>query len=247
MILEVCVDSVFSAIEAQKGGADRVELCANLDSGGTTPSLSTIRLARKYLKIPMFVLIRPRTGDFLYDEYELEVIQEDIAACKDLGADGIVIGMLKASGRIDIDRMTPLISFARPLGVTFHRAFDMASDPFQALEDIISLGADRILTSGGLQTALKGAALIRMLVDQAGNRISIMPGGGITKENIQQIAFQTGASEYHGSFRKFVISEMEFRNDKVRLGGNKAEEYEMMMTDIQSVRKVKNILKQFGT
>ena len=122
----------------------------------------------------------------------------------------------------------------------------MVNDPFQSLEDIVSLGVERILTSGGMQTALKGAALIRMLVDQAGNRINIMPGGGITIENIQQIAFQTGASDYHGSFRKFVLSEMEFRNDKVRLSGSGTEEYERMVADFEGVKKVKKILNRFG-
>lgn len=246
MFLEVCVDSVFSAIEAQKGGADRVELCANLDTGGTTPSVSAIRFARKYLKIPLFVLIRPRPGDFLYSDYELEVIKEDIITAKDCGADGVVFGILKANSQIDLEGMVPLVALARPMEVTFHRAFDMVNDPFQSLEDIVSLGVERILTSGGMQTALKGAALIRMLVDQAGNRINIMPGGGITIENIQQIAFQTGASDYHGSFRKFVLSEMEFRNDKVRLSGSGTEEYERMVADFEGVKKVKKILNRFG-
>jgi copper homeostasis protein len=246
MILEVCTDSVMSALEAQKGGADRVELCANLDMGGTTPGISTIRMARKNLETGLFVLIRPRAGDFLYSDMELEIMKEDILAAREAGADGVVFGILTPKGQVDMKRTTDLITLARPMQVTFHRAFDMTRDPFQSLEDIISLGIERILTSGQKKSAIQGASLIRLLVDQAGNRIGIMPGGGISETNIRQLAFQTGAAEFHASLRKYVLSEMEFRNEEVCLGDNPCKEYETMITDTDHVKKVKDILEHFG-
>jgi copper homeostasis protein len=246
MILEVCTDSVMSALEAQKGGADRVELCANLDMGGTTPGISTIRMARKNLETGLFVLIRPRAGDFLYSDMELEIMKEDILAAREAGADGVIFGILTPKGQVDMKRTTDLITLARPMQVTFHRAFDMTRDPFQSLEDIISLGIERILTSGQKKSAIQGASLIRLLVDQAGNRIGIMPGGGISETNIRQLAFQTGAAEFHASLRKYVLSEMEFRNEEVCLGDNPCKEYETMITDTDHVKKVKDILEHFG-
>src|SRR5512138_1393956 len=164
MLLEACVNSALSAIEAQAGGADRVELCQNMPEGGCTPSAGAIRYARKELRIGLFVMIRPRGADFLYSDGEFEIMKEDIRVAKELGADGVVFGILKADGTIDRQRMEELIRLARPMGVTCHRAFDMTRDPFGALEDLIALGVDRILTSGQCDSALEGAPLIRQLI-----------------------------------------------------------------------------------
>jgi copper homeostasis protein len=186
--IEVVIDSVQSAIAAQKGGADRVELCGNLFEGGTTPSAGCIEVTRKNIQIGLFVMIRPRGGDFCYSELEFEQMQRDIELCKTLKADGVVFGILTPDGQVDKKRTAQLAALAHPLQVTFHRAFDMAKDPFQALEDIIELKkVNRILTSGLEASAYEGADLIAELIKQANNRISIMPGAGITERNITKI------------------------------------------------------------
>ena len=186
MIIEACVNSAISAIEAQKGGADRVELCENLHDGGTTPSAGTIKFARKNLHIGLFVMIRPRGGDFLYSEDEFEIMKEDIKVARELGADGVVFGILKPDGTIDLERMKTLVDLARPMGITCHRAFDMTADPFQAMEDLITLGIDRILTSGQQKTASEGASLILELIQRSNGRIIIMPGSGVKEDNIEE-------------------------------------------------------------
>jgi copper homeostasis protein len=178
MIIEACVNSAVSAIEAQKGGVGRVELCENLHDGGTTPSAGSIFLARKNLQIGLFVMIRPRGGDFLYSDDEFEIMKEDIRVAKNLGADGVVFGILLPDGSIDTSRMKILIDLARPMGISCHRAFDMTADPYMAMEHLIDLGIDRILTSGQQPTAPEGAGLIRELIVRANERIIIMPGCG---------------------------------------------------------------------
>lgn len=208
-LLEVCCGSITSAINAQEGGAFRIELCDNLNEGGTTPSAGTIIMAKKMLCIPVFVLIRPRTGDFIYSDEEVEVMKNDILFCKEHGVEGVVLGILKADGSVDLERMKELVALARPLQVTFHRAFDMTSEPFKALEDIISLGIERILTSGLAENAIKGASLIQQLNHRAGNRIIIMPGGGVTEHNVNELIAKTGVKEVHGSLRSSVIGQME--------------------------------------
>lgn len=197
LLLEVCVDSIESALAAQEGGAARVELCDNLLEDGTTPSAGMIEVARQYLRIGLHVMIRPRGGDFYYSDIEFEVMKKDILIAKQLGADGVVFGLLKPDHTVDLGRTRYLVQLARPLRVTFHRAFDLATDSFQALEDIISLGIERILTSGHAQTALAGLSLITRLVESAAGRAIIMPGSGITPQNARTILAASGADEIH--------------------------------------------------
>jgi copper homeostasis protein len=197
ILLEVCVDSVESAIAAQEGGAARVELCDNLIEGGTTPSAGIIEVARQHLRIGLHVMIRPRGGDFCYSDVEFEVMKKDILIAKQLDADGVVFGLLKRDHTVDLERTRYLVQLARPLRVTFHRAFDLATDSFRALEDIISLGIERILTSGRAKTALAGLPLITRLVQAAAGRVIIMPGSGVTPQNVRTILAASGAAEIH--------------------------------------------------
>ena len=207
--LEICANSVLSAFTAQENGADRVELCQNLDVGGTTPSLGQVWLARAGLSIGMHVLIRPRAGDFLYSDLEFLEMKSDIMFCKEAKCDGVVIGILLADGQVDTVRMAELIEQARPMQVTFHRAFDRSRDPFEALEAIIDLGCDRLLTSGMRNSAEEGSETIAKLVEQAHGRIEVMPGSGINEENIAQIAESTGARSFHTSAKVKLESEMD--------------------------------------
>ena len=211
MILEIAANSVASALAAQDGGAGRVELCAALELGGLTPSHAQIALARERLRIPLVVLIRPRAGDFLYSELECETMQRDIETCAALGCDGVVLGVLDAEGNVDIVRCRALVAAAGKLGVTFHRAFDLSRDPAQALEDIVALGCECILTSGAQASAVDGAALIRDLVVQANGRLAVMPGAGITAQNIAALAAATGAHEFHASAKHQLPSGMQHR------------------------------------
>ena len=215
---EICANSVASCKAAQEGGADRVELCAGIPEGGTTPSYGMIATARKNISIGLNVIIRPRGGDFLYSEDEIQEMIEDIRTAKSLGADGLVFGCLKADGSVDMEVMKRLMDAAGDTPVTFHRAFDHCSDPYQALEDIISCGCCRILTSGCRPTALEGAELLAELVKKAGDRIIIMPGCGIKEGNIAEIARLSGAREFHFSARESVESGMIFRNPQVAMG-----------------------------
>ena len=215
---EICANSVASCIAAQEGGADRVELCAGIPEGGTTPSYGMIRNARKSINIALNVIIRPRGGDFLYSESEIEEMVCDIRVAKELGADGLVFGCLTPDGNVDIEAMKKLMDAAGDTPVTFHRAFDHTSDPLKALEDIIGLGCARILTSGCRPTALEGASLLARLVEVAGDRLIIMPGCGVKEGNIAEIARLSGAREFHFSARESVESGMIFRNPEVAMG-----------------------------
>ncbi|MXV15286.1 copper homeostasis protein CutC [Hufsiella ginkgonis] len=199
LTLEICANSITSAIAAEEGRASRIELCDNLGEGGTTPSYGTISYCKQALSIPVMVLIRPRGGDFVYTDHEFEVMKRDVIHCREAGCEGIVTGILLADGTVDKARTAALISLARPMQVTFHRAFDQADDLLSALNDIISLGCDRVLTSGGQLSALSGISMIRKLVAAAGNRISIMPGAGVNETTIADVARLSGASEFHGS------------------------------------------------
>lgn len=231
---EICANSVTSCIAAEKGGADRVELCAGIPEGGTTPSYGMIRSARENLSIGLNVIIRPRGGDFLYNEEELREMEYDIAVAKELGADGLVFGCLDQEGNVDIKSMERLMQAAGECEVTFHRAFDHTREPFKALEDIIRLGCKRILTSGCMPTALEGAATLAELVQKAEERIIIMPGCGIREDNIAEIAAVSGASEFHFSAREKLESCMKFRNSMVTMG-SEADPYETMATSPQRV------------
>lgn len=242
--LEVCVDSVASAMNAEQGGANRVELCDNLFEGGTTPSAGCIAVARANLSIGLQVIIRPRGGDFLYDQQAVAVMRHDIRVAKDLGANGVVIGVLTAQGEVDRAITQQLIELARPMNVTFHRAFDMTADPFQALEDLIALGVDRILTSGQQATAWEGAGLIEALVKQAAGRVIIMPGGGITEHNIQPLVQQTGVSECHVSGRTTLASQMQYQNHQAYMGGVlRLPEYERRVTDAERITAFRQLTK----
>ena len=224
---------------AESGGADRVELCDNLIEGGTTPSGGCIKLARENLKIGLQIIIRPRGGDFLYTDMESNVMMEDIRLAKALGADGVVIGCLNVAGDIDMVRSERLIGLARPLNVTFHRAFDMCRDPRQALEQLIELGVERVLTSGQEATVIEGLDLICELQKQAAGRIIVMPGGGLTPRNVRKVVERSGVSEVHLSARAGVESKMEYRNTRCFMGGAlRPPEFSWRMTDERSVRSV---------
>ena len=193
--IEVCVESVASAQAAERGGAHRIELCSDLLEGGLTPSVGMIEAVRAQISIPMHIMIRPRAGDFCYDDQELDVMRRDILIAKTLGVQGVVLGVLDTAGNIDISRTRLLVKLARPLSVTFHRAFDMASDLMRALDDVCSAGADRLLTSGGEPTCLQGAGMIASLVQAAGGRVAIMAGSGIRPENAVNAVHQTGVRD----------------------------------------------------
>lgn len=237
LIFEFCIDSVESAIAVEQGGANRVELCDNLLEGGTTPSAGAMALARQKVGIDINVIIRPRGGDFYYSDVEFEVMRFDIEQAKQLGANGVVIGLLNPNGSIDTARTRELVELARPLSVTFHRAFDMCRDPYEALEQLVDLGVDRILTSGQEPSVLEGLDLITHLVQKAGDRIIIMPGGGITERNIAKIIAQSGVKEVHVVGTVSVESQMQYRNAHVFMGGElRPPEFSRMVTDAGRVK-----------
>lgn len=233
--LEVCANSSQSAIEAQRGGAIRVELCDNLGEGGTTPALSQIEKTRQSIDIQLNTIIRPRGGDFYYTDIEFDIMKLDIHHCGKAKCDGIVFGILNSDASIDKKRNLELVNIARQyeMSITFHRAFDRTSNLFQALEDIIELGCDRILTSGGKQSAHEGATTIKRLIEQADGRISIMPGGGITEGNIYELAKATGLKEFHGSFQSKYKGGMKYTS----LPFDNEEEYTVLQTDANKVKK----------
>lgn len=242
MVIEICANSATSCIEAQRGGANRVELCAAIPEGGTTPSFGEIVIARKAITIPLNVIIRPRSGDFLYNENEFKAMILDIEAAKNAGADGVVFGCLLADGSIDIERNRILIKHSAGLSTTFHRAFDVCKDPYIALEQLIELNFDRILTSGQQATALQGAELIGKLIAKAKDSIIIMPGCGINEQNIEQIKQTTAAKEFHLSARERINSKMEFRNSRVSMGGT--VDIDEFAQDITSSERVKNTINK---
>lgn len=237
-IIEVCANSAASCVTAEQGGAARVELCAGIPEGGTTPSYGEMVTARRAIGIQMNVIIRPRGGDFLYTPAEMQAMLLDIEAAKAAGADGVVFGCLRADGTIDIERNRQLKEAAGNLSTTFHRAFDVCRDPFTALEEIIALGFDRILTSGQEASAPQGTALLAELVRRADGRIIIMPGCGVNEHNVAELARATGAQEFHMSARHRVESGMVYRNERVSMGGTvTVEEFARDLTDPQRVAK----------
>ncbi len=239
MLIEIAVFSLEGAITASKAGAHRIELCSAPAEGGLTPSAATMRLARKYAKTPIHVMIRPREGDFCYSEKEFEAMLLDIAAAKMVGMEGIVSGILNPDGTVDEKRTAILVDAAAPMNVTFHRAFDMVVNQHEALEAIIYAGCARILTSGGQQTALTGMEKLADLVKKAADRISIMPGSGINLNNIKQLAERTGAHEIHLSARAFVPGKMTFRQPNVKLGGNDSvPDYDLQLPDEKTIQEI---------
>lgn len=236
--LEICAGGVKSVLAARNGGASRVELCAALEIGGITPSVGLIAQARKIEGIELNVIIRPRGGDFLYDEYEVACMEHDISTCKALGADGVVIGALTADGDIDTTTCQRLIAAADGMSITFHRAFDMCRNPQKALEDIIALGCHRVLTSGQAATAIQGIPLLKGLIHQADKRIIIMPGCGVNSSNAAHILQETGATEIHASARTSVESGMRFRHCGVSMGSPHNDEYARKETSEAEVKRI---------
>lgn len=233
--LEICAGSLRSAIAAQKGGADRIELCDNLSEGGTTPSYGMIKTCKSLLRIPVFPIIRPRGGDFVYSDLELEVMKQDIICCRELACEGVVFGILRADGTVDTQRCAELVSLAGNMDITFHRAFDNCNDLQKGLEDVISSGFHRILTSGGQMHAEKGIPELAQLVQQAGTRISIMPGSGITEENLLKIADETGAYEFHSTAKKRLTRKGD------NLGQHGMDTY-LYTTDASKVKNMKQVM-----
>ncbi len=234
MTIEICANSLTSAIHAQRAGAHRVELCSELSLGGITPSAGMIQLVREQLDIQVFVLIRPRGGDFCYSEKELDIIQRDIIFCKKTGCDGVVIGVLKADGTIDMERMKILVALARPMQVTFHRAFDVCRTPLKAFEEIKQLGIERILTSGQQNKAIEGLGLLQKLVQQAEGKVSIMVGSGVNSANI--LAFQKiGIREAHFSAKALSASLVQFHHPTVQL---ETSPYQHWVSSVDEIKKM---------
>jgi copper homeostasis protein len=238
-IIEIATTDFMTTAAAVAGGADRIELCAALTEGGTTPSYGTIKKCREAFAVQLFPIIRPRGGDFLYTDEEFEIIKLDILVCKDLGCDGVVIGMLKKDGTIPLKKTARLIECAYPMDVTFHRAFDRCKGPLEALEELIGIGCSRILTSGQVPAAPDGTDLITQLIKAADERIIIMPGSGIRKENIKEVARKTGAIEFHSSLRSRGKGGMEF----IHPAFEKSEEsYTNAAIDAEEVRALRQAL-----
>jgi copper homeostasis protein len=236
--LEICLDSVESALAAFRGGAHRVELCSNLLEGGTTPSAGLIATVREKIPIELYVMIRPRGGDFCYSADEFQTMRRDILMARQMRADGVVLGILEETGDVDIERTRLLRELARPLKVTFHRAFDMSRDLKKSLEDVILAGVDRVLTSGGEQNVEAGGGPLAKLVSAARDRIVIMPGGGITETNVRRIIAETGAREMHASLQVPVSSQMKYRNEKVSMGAIPGREYQRFVVLEDRIREL---------
>lgn len=235
--IEVCVEGIDGLLAAQKAGADRVELCASLLEGGLTPSIGVVREALKLSTIPFHVIVRPRGGDFLYSEHEFQSMLRDVEALRDLGVAGVVVGCLTFDGQVGVERTRALVRAAKPLSVTFHRAFDMTRDYRQAIEDLVHCGIDRVLTSGQRRTALEGIDILKDAVTLADGRLTVMVCGGLDPRNISEVLERTGAHEAHFSAGKTVRSGMAFHNPFVGMGGTALErEYEITVTDEAAVR-----------
>lgn len=234
--IEVCVDSVASAIAAERGGANRIELCSNLHEGGTTPTAGTIAVVRSRISIPVHVMVRPRSGGFCYSNEEFEIMRREVAAAREFGADGVVLGILTPDGTVDIRRTRELVELARPLSVTFHRAFDFSDDLSHALENVISTGADRILTSGGKQTALEARTLLTNLLQAAKGRITILACGGINANNAATIIRDTGVKELHAGLRRVPQDVPRPREIVLGADSESSVRYEVREQDVRELR-----------
>lgn len=233
--VEICATSIQSAINAETAGANRIELCENLMLGGTTPSAGCIIAVRRLIKLPINVLVRPRSGDFLYSSYEFEQVEEDIKTIKQLGVQGIVCGVLHANGRIDVERTSRLVELAKPLTFTFHRAFDFTPNPMEAIDDVIRTGATHILTSGQKNKAHQATELIAKIVSYAGKRIKIIVGSGVNESTIGSLV-HTGATEFHLSGSITTHSGMEYRPAGLSLNGEMPSDYTLQVSDVDKIR-----------
>jgi copper homeostasis protein len=242
MKVEIVVYNIESALRAQDGGADRLELCANPAEGGTTPSYGTIEVVRQNINIDLYAMLRPRGGDFLYNNYEFHSMKRDLSQCQKLSVDGVVFGILTADGAIDKKRCKELIDRARPLRVTCHRAFDRVADPLQALEDCIEVGFDRILTSGQRNTAVEGIDLIRTLRERANGRIIIVAGSGVNETSVQQIVAETGVDEIHFSATTYRDSDMKYSNPELKaMGSDPSDEFRIRTVDVERIRHIRHL------
>lgn len=247
MLLEVCVDNIQSVENAIKGGASRIELCSALSEGGLTPSAGMTRRAVQMChkaNVEVRAMIRPRRGDFLYTPAEIDIMRNDISEMIDCGVDGVVFGCLNIDGDVDIDNALLLINRADEVDITFHRAFDLCKNPDDALIDLIDLGFDTLLTSGLAENAVAGSGMLRHLVESGDNQIEIMAGGGVTPDNVRQIAEATGVNALHGSFRSLQKSGMEFRRNDVEMGAE-SDEYSLLVADTGKIRRAADLIKQF--
>ena len=246
--LEICVDSVESAINAERGKATRLELCSNLIIGGTTPTKSLFEEVKKNVNIPINVLIRPRFGDFLYSDYEVNIIKNEIKMFKKLGVDGIVVGILTKNGEIDLDNMKKFIEGAQDIPITFHRAFDVCREPLKAFYQLQELGVQNILTSGQSQDCLRGKKLLKELVKlstkNSKNKTEILVGAGLNIENIDEIVNFTGATNFHFSGKRIKQSSMEYRKENVNMGLKEFSEFEILETDENLVKEVADYLSK---
>ena len=239
-LLEVCAFNIQSCLIAQQAGAIRVELCDNPVEGGTTPSYGTVKRVRERIDIQLYPIIRPRSGNYFYDEDEFEIIRQDIAACKDLGCDGISVGAATINAEIDTERMTRIVEWAYPMGVTCNRVFDGTPDLFRALEDLVVCGCERVLTSGGRSNAPDAGDILAQLVQQAGDRISVMPGAGINSSNLAKLRHECEAHEYHASARTIAPNPLKYVNTQVSDYGN------VYLADEADVRRMVDILALGG-
>lgn len=242
--LEVCADSVESVLAAESGGATRIELCRNLVIGGTTPDSGLVKEIRKHSDIRIHILMRPRYGDFLYSDYEFEIMKDEIAMFRELGVQGVVIGMLRPDGHLDIERMRKLKEAAGDMSVTLHRAFDLCADPIEAMEQAIEMGIDTILTSGQKESCVEGAELLAKLHERSAGRIVIQAGAGVDKKAVEYLYQKTGLHAYHMSGKKILNSAMKYRRMGVCMGLPSISEYELMSTDEDKVREVKELLER---
>jgi copper homeostasis protein len=241
LTLEVCVDSLDSAVVAEEAGANRLELCANLAEGGTTPSYGLIELVKRKIKIPVHVMIRPRRGDFVYSDHDFEVMKADIKQMKKMGMEGVVFGILLNDSTIDVKRMKELVELSRPLSITFHRAFDLITNSLEAVSQLIELKIDTVLTSGGKASALEGLDTLNSLVEYSNGKIKIMPGGGISKNNIRLLKEKTKATDFHISGKKLVKGKVSDLSNDVFFGiKDLLNEHDYYVSDFQIIKDIKN-------
>lgn len=241
MTIEVCAYSLESCINAQAGGAGRIELCGGLGEGGTTPSAGLIELVRQHIDIDIFVMIRPRGGDFVYDIFEEEIMRKDIDLAKKLGANGVVLGILTNDGQVDVARTKSLVDYAKPMKVTFHRAFDLTPDPIKALKAVIETGAERILTSGQKPTAVEGISLLEQLSKEAGNSIEIMAGAGVNHDNAAQLA-AAGVHALHLTAKAFRPGRQKYFPTDISMAGGVPDEHSVMYADLALVEAIVQVV-----